>query len=91
MRKKDHSRIQSGGRMWTKVGGLVSSETNVGGSGRSNEKQKTKCRRMWPQALADWRAKKKNKKWSFPELEAMMRRKLGLIENSAEQPVPMQM
>ena len=40
MRKKARRRIQSGGNIRTKIGGLVSSETNVGGSERSREKQK---------------------------------------------------
>ena len=46
---------------------------------------------MWPQALADWRAERKAKQWSDAEIEIMLRRKFGLIEDSAEQPVPMQM
>ena len=41
-------------------------------------KTEKECRKMWPQALADWRAERKAKED-------------GLIEDSAEQPVPMQM
>ena len=48
-------------------------------------KTEEQCRRMWPQALADWRAERK-----APDFDTMLKRRLGLIEDSAEQPVPMQ-
>ena len=54
-------------------------------------KTEKECREMWPQALADWRAGKKIKEWTVPEFDTMLRRKLSLIGDSAEQLVPMQM
>ena len=53
-------------------------------------KTEKECRKMWPQALADWRAERKAKQCSDAEIEIMLRRKFGLIKDSAEQPVPMQ-
>ena len=54
-------------------------------------KTERECRKMWPQAFADWRAERNAKEWSAAELDTMLNRKLGLNEDSAEQPVPMQM
>ena len=42
------------------------------------------CRRMWPQALADRRAEREAKEWNFPEFDTMLRKKLGLIEDTPE-------
>ena len=39
-------------------------------------KTEKECRKMWPQALADWRAERKAKEWSAAEFETMMNRKL---------------
>ena len=49
-------------------------------------KTEAECRKMWPQAFADWRTERK-----APDFDTMWKRKLDLIKASAEQPVPMQM
>ena len=62
MRKKAQRRIQSGGSIRAKIGGLVSSETNVGGSGRSREKQKKNVEGcgLRPSPIGEQRRKLKN-------------------------------